>query len=92
MLRIRVVFRLLTTTAVIAVLGCFVAAEQPISPTSRASRHRVFAVRHNDPVALLNARCEKGEVTLEHDSHWYLSAMLNALKVPASSRVLVFGP
>ena len=76
-----------------AVLGCLVAAEQPISPTSLREHPAIAYSRSapNDPVALLNARLQKGEVTLEHDSRsGYLSAVLNALKVPASSQVLVF--
>ena len=77
-LRIRVVFRLLTTTAVMAVLGGFVAARNSRSvqrpcgsiPPSAYSRSAP-----DDPVALLNARLQKGEVTLEHDSRsGYLSA------------------
>jgi hypothetical protein len=88
-----VVFRLLLTTAVVAVLGCFAAAEQPISPTALREHPAIAYSRSspNDPIALLNARLQKGDVTLEHDVRsGYLDAVLAALQVPASSQVLVF--
>src|SRR5688572_22966509 len=88
-----VVFRLLLTSAVMAVLGCFAAAEQPISPTALREHPKIAYSRSapNDPVALLNARLQKGAVTLEHDTRTgYLDSVLEALQVPASSQVLVF--
>jgi len=87
------VFRLLIATALIGVLGCFVAAEQPISPTALREHPAIAYSRSapGDPVALLNARLQKGEVRLEHDTRaGYLASVLAALNVPDSSQVLVF--
>ena len=86
-------FRPLLTTAVIAVLGCFATAEPPISPTALREHPAIAYSRSapNDPVALLNARLQKGDVTLEHDARTgYLDSVLAALHVPVSSQVLVF--
>ena len=44
-----------------------------------------------DPIALLNQRLARGETTLKFDTrHGYLPAVLDALKVPRESQVLVF--
>ena len=86
-------FRLLLTTAVIAVLGCFAAAEQPLTPTALREHPAIAYSRSapNDPIALLNARLQKGDVRLEHDARTgYLDSVLTALQVPVSSQVLVF--
>ncbi|HUY31939.1 MAG TPA: hypothetical protein VMV69_04100 [Pirellulales bacterium] len=45
----------------------------------------------DDPVARLNAKLERGEVTLNYDeARGYLPAVLEQLHVPVSSQVLVF--
>src|SRR5687768_10328480 len=45
----------------------------------------------NDPVAVLQRKIEKGEVKLARDpQHGYLKSLLNELKIPVSSQVLVF--
>ena len=46
----------------------------------------------NDPVAVLNRRLQRGEVTLEKtaDPSGYLRSVLKALNVPVESQVLVF--
>ena len=45
----------------------------------------------SDPIAQLNGRLQRGEVTLEkHGPSGYLSSVLSALEVPIDSQVLVF--
>src|SRR5437016_5310723 len=45
----------------------------------------------NDPIAKLEKRMERGEVTLHYDrQHGYLQSVLDALHVPVSSQALVF--
>src|SRR5687767_1606694 len=45
----------------------------------------------NDPVAVLQRKIEKGEVKLARDpQHGYLKSLLDELKIPVSSQVLVF--
>jgi hypothetical protein len=45
----------------------------------------------DDVVSRLQARIDKGEVTLKHEDEFgYLRSVLNELQVPASSQVLVF--
>ena len=45
----------------------------------------------NDPVAVLQRKIEKGEVRLTRDAqHGYLKSLLDELKIPVSSQVLVF--
>jgi hypothetical protein len=45
----------------------------------------------NDPVASLQARIDRNEVELKYeDRHGYLPAVLEALRVPVSSQMLVF--
>ena len=49
------------------------------------------SARPDDAVSRLQARIEKGDATLEHDSeHGYLKALLRELQIPVSSQVLVF--
>lgn len=44
-----------------------------------------------DPVAALNQRLQAGEATLRFDEKWgYLPALLDELKIPRSSQLLVF--
>jgi hypothetical protein len=44
-----------------------------------------------DPVALLQERLDRGELTLRYDERWgYLPAVLDELKIPVSSQSLVF--
>ena len=91
--RLDVVFRLLTTTAVMVMIGCFVAADQPPSPTALREHPAIAYSRSapSDPIAQLNARLQKGDVRLEHDARTgYLASVLAALEVPTSSQVLVF--
>lgn len=52
---------------------------------------RYTSTRPNDPVAQLQARINRGEVVLKRDpARGYLPAVLQQLKVPASSQMLVF--
>ena len=45
----------------------------------------------NDPIAQLERRLERGEVSLRYESqHGYLRSVLDALHVPVSSQTLVF--
>ncbi len=45
----------------------------------------------NDPVAKLEKRLERGEISLRFDpQHGYLKAILDELKIPVSSQALVF--
>jgi len=45
----------------------------------------------DDPIALLQARLDQGEVKLEWDDHFgYLKSLLKTLGIPASSQSLVF--
>lgn len=45
----------------------------------------------NNPISRLQARLDAGTATLHHDaSHGYLSAVLDALGIPAASQLLVF--
>jgi hypothetical protein len=45
----------------------------------------------NDPIAKLEKRLERGEVSLHYDrQHGYLKSVLDALRVPVSSQALVF--
>jgi hypothetical protein len=52
---------------------------------------RYLADNVADPVALLQKRLERGEVSLEYDGeHGYLRSVLQALKIPVTSQTLVF--
>lgn len=69
---------------------------QPPSPAGRAGppspqvAEAVSAATH-DPIAVLDARIEAGEVTITADEeHGYLQALLDALGIPVSSQGLVF--
>lgn len=45
----------------------------------------------NDPVSRLNQRLDDGQASLEFDAKWgYLRSLLDALKIPVSSQLLVF--
>ncbi|MDE0110608.1 MAG: hypothetical protein OXN96_22620 [Bryobacterales bacterium] len=49
------------------------------------------AMLADDPVSRLNQRLDDGQASLEFDAKWgYLRSLLDALKIPVSSQLLVF--
>ncbi len=45
----------------------------------------------DDPVSRLNQRLDDGQASLEFNAKWgYLRSLLDALKIPVSSQLLVF--
>lgn len=67
--------------------------QKPLAPSALRNHPavRYAETTPRDPVALLNARLQRGEVTLTHEPEsGYLRSILSALKVPIESQVLVF--
>jgi hypothetical protein len=85
-------------SALLLLLVCAVTAglAQPQSPQGRGVTQRPLAAEPvtaatHDPIAVLDARIEAGEVTVAaDDEHGYLRALLETLDVPVSSQGLVF--
>jgi len=84
--------RLLVTAVVCVAIGlgiCAPGAQAQLEYEGEPIRYHDQPV--NDPVARLQARIDRGEVTLPFDRrHGYLPAVLRELEVPVSSQMLVF--
>ena len=90
---------LLCATAVVLVCGAFAASptvapavvkNQGFLPFADAPIHYRSTALH-DPIAKLEKKLERGEVTLSYDAkHGYLKSVLDALHIPVSSQALVF--
>lgn len=71
--------------------GQAVVKEQGFLPFGDAPIHYRTSRNLNDPVAKLQQRLDKGEVTLTYEpEHGYLKSVLRALRIPVSSQTLVF--
>ena len=84
---------LLAVTASLVLVVGVVRGQSPLRPSALREHPEInySKAQPRDPVALLNGRLERGEVTLTYDGPTgFLASVLDALRVPVQSQVLVF--